>query len=96
MILFAFSSTRLDSTMPASSIVSRNSNSCAAVAVWIRLERSEDALLVTGICVIDGNSVGLALIASAAISFTGPSQRAIWPAVPISSGAPTEPARIAA
>jgi len=47
MILLAFSSTRLDSTMPASSIVSRNSSICAICAVWIRVERSDAALVVT-------------------------------------------------
>ena len=96
MILLAFSSTRLDSTMPARSIVSRNNSICATCAVWIRLERSAAALVVTTALATSGKVVGSASIAWPASRLTGPCQRRNCPAVPTSSGAASEPVTIAA
>ena len=96
MILFAFSSTRLESTMPASSIVSRNSSICATCAVWMRLERSAAALVVTIALATSGKVVGAALVAWPASRPTGPCQRRNCPSVPTSSGAAGVPVRIAA
>ena len=96
MILFAFSSTRLDSTMPASSMVSTNIRPWAASAVVCRRSCRSVATAAVNVTDTRGKNAGPLPSACAATSDSGPCHCASRSPGPVSTGCAGVPDRMAA
>ena len=96
MILLPFSSTKLDSTIPASSIVSRNSTVWPACAVARRPSWTLAALEAIVVVATSGKRGAVGSRAVAASVATMPCQRSTFSAVPVSRGWASVPLTTAA